>query len=110
MEVFYYESASGRSPVEEFVQGLPEHTRESFFESLRRLENNEVLSMPISKNLSSAHRGLHELRLKDTQGIYRIFYYIKVKDAIYLLHGFKKKTQKTPLKEFKIALKRLKEL
>jgi len=39
----------------------------------------------------------------------RIFY-TKVKDSYYLLHVFKKKTQKTPSKELKIAIDRAKEI
>ena len=39
--------------------------------------------MPISRNLSSIHRGLHELRLKDRSGVYRFFYFIKKADGLY---------------------------
>ena len=110
MDVLYYQKTSGRSPVEEFVRSLSEVAQEQFFEAVTRLENNEKLVEPISKNLTNVRKGLHELRIKDRHGIYRVFYYIKVKDAIYMLHAFKKKTQRTPQKELKLALKRLKEI
>lgn len=79
-------------------------------DALALLAAGELLSMPQSKSLANVHRGLHELRFSDSSGTYRVIYYIKVSDAIYLLHGFKKKTQKTPQKELKVALKRLKEV
>ena len=55
--------------------------------------------MSLSRNLSSIHKGLHELRFKDRTGAYRIFYFIKKADGIYFVHAFKKKTQELPQKE-----------
>ncbi len=69
-----------------------------------------MLSMPISRNLSGVHHGLHELRLKDRSGQIRVFYFIKKSDAIYLLHAFKKKTQELPKKEVDLAIKRIREV
>lgn len=66
--------------------------------------------MPLSRNLSGIHLGLHELRLKDRAGQVRIFYFIKRGDAIYLLHAFNKKTQELPRKEIDLVLKRIKEI
>ena len=66
--------------------------------------------MPLSRNLSSIHHGLHELRLKDRAGQIRIFYYLKRDDAIYMLHAFRKKTQELPRREIDVALRRLKEI
>jgi|SRR3989338_850455 len=52
------------------------------------------LGMPISRPLPSIAKGLHELRLSGRQGEYRVFYVIKVGDAIYVLHATEKKKQK----------------
>ena len=54
--------------------------------------------------------GVHELRVKDRTGAYRVFYYTKMGDAILVFHLFKKKTQTTPKREMGLALKRLKEM
>ena len=54
--------------------------------------------------------GVHELRIKDRAGQYRVFYYTKVSDAILVFHMFKKKTQRTPDKELEKAQTRLKEM
>lgn len=109
MKVKYHQTAS-RSPVREFVNSLPFDIQKQFYDAVTRLSDGEMLQMPLSRSLASIHRGLHELRLKDASGIYRVFYFIKVKDAIYLLHGFKKKTQHIPLKELELVVKRIKEL
>ena len=76
---------------------------------LDSLSKGATLSMPVSRNMIG-HPGLKELRLKDSRGIVRVFYYIVKGDAIYLLHLFRKKTQKTPPKEIELALKRLKSM
>ncbi len=46
----------------------------------------------------------------DRSGQFRVIYYIKVSDAIYLVHAFKKKTQQTEQKDIKVALQRIKRL
>lgn len=54
--------------------------------------------------------GLFEIRAKGEEGIGRVFFCALVGRRIVILHGFIKKTQKTPPKELKIARKRLKEM
>ena len=55
-------------------------------------------------------RGLFELRLKAAEGIARVFSCTVVERRIVMLHQFIKKSEKTPRKEFEIALKRMKEV
>lgn len=71
--------------------------------------------MEYGANLGQPHTeafgdGLFELRLKGAEGIARVFYCTLVGRKIVMLHCFVKKTQKTPLKERKIAEKRMKEI
>ncbi len=54
--------------------------------------------------------GLFELRLKGAEGIARVFYCALIGKRIVMLHSFVKKTQKTPPKELKLALSRMKEI
>jgi phage-related protein len=110
MKVKFYLKGSGRSPVEEFVQELSAELQGEFFDAISLLASGEVLTMPLSRNLSSIHAGLHELRLKDRAGQVRVFYFVKRGDAIYLLHAFRKKTQELPKKETDLILKRIKEI
>lgn len=65
------------------------------------------LSMPISRPLSSIGKGLHELRLSGRAGEYRVFYVIRVGDAIYVLHATTKKTQKTDRRTVELLKTRL---
>ena len=54
--------------------------------------------------------GLFGLRVQGKEGIARVFYCTLTGKRIVILHGFVKKTQKTPQKELKIAQRRLKEI
>lgn len=58
---------------------------------------------PLSKSLGN---GLFELRVKSA----RIFYCFKPGGVIVLLHGFSKKSQKTPQRELQIATTRMEEV
>ena len=93
MNVRYYKTASGRCPLLEFLETLSADIRTQFADAVELLSDGQPISMPHSRPLPNIRRGLHELRLKDRNGIYRVFYYIKINEAIYMLHGFKKKTQ-----------------
>jgi len=110
VKVRYYLKASGRNPVEEFLNDCSLELRSDFVDALNLLAAGEKLSMPLSRNLASIHQGLHELRLKDRSGQVRVFYFIKKNDAIYLLHAFKKRTQELPKNEIETVLKRIKEV
>ena len=68
------------------------------------------LTMPLSRSMSSVAAGVNELRMRDRAGIYRVFYYTKLADAVLIFHAFAKKTQKTPPQEIVLAQERLKEL
>ena len=43
-------------------------------------------------------KGVWEIRITDEAGQFRVIYIAKLKDAVYVLHCFQKKTQKLPLK------------
>ena len=49
---------------------------------------------------------LYEIRVEQSTNIYRIFYFAYTRRRFILLHGFQKKTQKTPEKEINLAQKR----
>jgi phage-related protein len=55
-------------------------------------------------------KGVWELRITDEAGQFRVIYIAKLKDAVYVLHCFQKKTQKTAQKDLDISQKRLCEL
>ena len=57
----------------------------------------------------SLKESLWEIKIKTPSGGNRFLYFMTDKEKMVILHAFKKKSQKTPLKEMNIALKRLKE-
>jgi phage-related protein len=92
------------------IQEFPISVREQLSDYLELLTIGEVLLPPASKSLSSIAKGLHELRMKDASGQYRVIYLMRSRDAIYLLHGFKKKTQHIELRVRKTIDERLKQI
>lgn len=74
---------------------------EVYFQILR-LEGK--LDFPHAKKIT---RDLFEIRIK-LQGEYRCFYAYIGKLDIVILHFFRKKTQKTPIKNLELAQRRLK--
>ncbi len=110
MRLRFYEAANGRSPIDEFLKELPQATRQEVLDALSLLEQGKTLSFPLSRNLSSIKPGLHELRFRDRAGQFRVIYFIRQSEAIYLLHAFRKKTQELPRKEQELILKRIREL
>ena len=55
-------------------------------------------------------QGVRELRIRDMAGAFRIIYVAKFADAIYVLHCFQKKTQKTSKVDLDLAEKRYRDL
>ena len=60
--------------------------------------------------MSSVGAGAGEIRIKDEAGIYRVIYVAKFENAVYVLHAFKKKTQKTRKADIALAKERYKAL
>lgn len=92
------------------IEDFPDEIREDLADLVARLDAGLMLSMPISRPMPSIGKGVHELRLKDRSGIYRVIYVLLGQADIWLLHGFKKKTQETPSQNIDLAKKRLREL
>lgn len=105
-KVLFFQTARGDSPVEDFIKEQDEATYAKVLQSIKLLANNgPFLKPPYIKKLQGK---LYELRISGKVAI-RIFYTI-IKNEYYLLHAFKKKTQKTPAKELKIAIDRISKL
>ena len=66
--------------------------------------------MPLSRPMASIGRGVHELRLKDRSGQYRVVYALVLRGSVHVLHAFKKTTQATPQRNIAVAKRRLREV
>ncbi len=62
------------------------------------------------KPMSSVGAGAHEIRYRDANGAFRVIYVAKFADAIYVLHAFQKKTQRTPQPDVDLAASRYRKL
>jgi phage-related protein len=62
------------------------------------------------KPMPSIGKGVEEVRVLDLSGTYRVIYFAKRADAVYVLHAFHKKTQRTPKKDLEIAKRRFGQL
>ena len=91
------------------ILSFPDNIREDLADALARLDAGLSLSMPLSRPMSIIGTGVHELRLKDRSGNYRVFYVLPGGGGVYVLHAFKKKTQATPKPTIELVRKRLKE-
>lgn len=105
-KVVFFESRRGEKPVEKsfYKQQLKAQGKILHLFELLRAYGSQ-LGMPHTKQLGL---GIYELRVRGKEEL-RILYGFKQK-TIYLLHAFKKQTQKTPRKEIEIAQKRLTEV
>jgi len=54
--------------------------------------------------------GVREIRVRDEAGAFRVLYVAKFLEAVYVLHCFQKKTQKTAARDIELGQKRLKTL
>lgn len=62
------------------------------------------------KPMASVGPGVREIRIKCKDGAFRVFYVVNRPEAIYVLHAFKKTTQKTEKRDIDLAKARLKSL
>ncbi|WP_413578790.1 type II toxin-antitoxin system RelE/ParE family toxin [Bdellovibrio sp. HCB290] len=89
---------------------FPVEIREDLADALARLDQGMKLSMPLSRPMPSIGSGVHELRLKDRSGNYRVIYVFVGNGVIAMLHAFVKKSQATPRQNLELAKRRLKEI
>ena len=63
-----------------------------------------------SKPMKTIGAGVVELRIWDEAGTFRVVYVAKFEDALYVLHCFQKKTEKTGKRDIELARQRFTEL
>jgi len=91
------------------IEALPLEVRGDLADALARLDQGLTLSMPLSRPMPSIGRGVHELRLRDRSGAYRVVYALVIRGIIHVLHVFKKTSRATPTRNLDVARRRLKE-
>jgi phage-related protein len=99
----FYMTATGQKPVRAWLLELPKEDRRIVGKDIQKIEFGWPIGMPYCRALG---HGLWEVR-SDLSGnrIGRVIFSL-VGGEMVLLHGFEKKTQKTPPHDFELALKR----
>lgn len=92
------------------VRAFPVEVKKEIGVLLLTLQRGTLLGMPQSRKIQALHPSAFELRIKDANGIYRVFYAFFDGDKILVPHAFAKKTQKTPQKEMEKAKQRLRRM
>jgi len=93
--VVFFRLDSGREPVREWLKELGRDTKKSIGEDIKTLQYSWPIAMPLARKLDV---NLWEIRSNIKDGIVRIIFTV-YEGNIVLLHGFIKKSQKTPDKE-----------
>ena len=101
--IYFFVDEHGRSPVEDAMQDLTEKEQMKVRAYIKILkEYGHTLRRPIADYLKE---GIYELRPQ----AHRVFYFFFLKDSAVLLHMIRKSSDKIPLSDINLCLKRKKE-
>ncbi len=90
------------------LRAFPDQAKKEAGYQLDRVQHGEKAED--WKPMSTIGAGVEEIRVRDAVGIFRVIYVAKFADAIYVLHCFQKKTQKTSKADLDLAEKRYRDL
>lgn len=62
------------------------------------------------KPMNIVGSGVREIRIRDQAGVFRVLYVAKMGEAVYVLHCFQKKTEKTSQADVDLAATRYRDL
>jgi len=105
----FFLSNTGKMPVRDWLLSLSAADRKAIGDNIRTAEFGWPIGMPLCRALKG-HKGLWEIRTNLPDGRIGRVFFCAHDGAMVLLHGFIKKTQKTPPKELDTALRRMKGL
>jgi phage-related protein len=107
LPLFFWRSALGHEPVRSWLRELPPADRHKIGDDLREVQFAWPVGMPLVRPLG---QGLWEARSSLPSGrIARVLFAFDG-DAMFLLHGFIKKTPQTPAADLTMARRRMKDL
>ena len=106
LQVFFYRTSGGTEPVREWLKALPTEERKIIGDDLKTAQFGWPLGMPLIRKLEA---DLWEVRSRLPHRIARVIFTVEDSKMV-LLHGFIKKSQKTPVEDLQLARQRLKAL
>ena len=104
LSVAFYKETNGNEPVRKWLKSLAKDIRFIIGADIKKVQFRWPLGMPLVRNLGD---GLWEVRSTIPNGIARVIFLV-MKSKMVLLHGFIKKTEKTPTQDLQIANTRAK--
>ena len=104
LAVVFFRTRAGNEPVREWLKELPKEDCKTVGADILTVQYAWPLGKPLVDNLSD---GIWEVRSRLGNRIARTLF-IEVDQEIVLLHGFIKKSQKTPQEDLDLAKKRQK--
>jgi phage-related protein len=107
-EIQFYRTIAGSCPIEDFFDKLSDKQVEKVLWVLRIIRDVDFIPKEYFKKLINTD-DIWEIRVKFGNNIFRILGFFYQNKIIILTNGFIKKSQKTPMKEIKIAQDRKKE-
>ena len=99
---------SGRCPVEEFLDSLNLKQAQKVTWVLQLVEELDLVPVQYFKKLVGSE-DIWEVRVQVGNNIYGILGFLDGAELVVLNHAFQKKTQKTPIKEIRVAESRKRE-
>jgi phage-related protein len=106
LKVVFYRSERGNEPVREWLKSLPPEEKRIIGEDIKTVQFGWPLGMPVVRKMEP---GLWEVRSRLPGRIARVLFTVKG-GMMVLLHGFIKKSDKTPLDDLALARQRLAQL
>ena len=106
LPIAFYRTSGNDEPVRAWLLSLPTEVRKEIGGDIRNVQDGWPLGKPYVDGFGD---GLYEVRTSHRGQQYQVFFII-VEETMVLLHGFQKKTQKTPAAEIKLARRRQKEV
>jgi phage-related protein len=104
--VMFYRTVGGAEVVRDWLRGLDERDRHALGLDLMRVQFRWPVGMPLCRPMGE---GLWEVRTNLAEGrIARVLFCV-VEGCIVVVHGFIKKSRKTPTDDLALARKRKKE-
>ncbi len=102
LDVVFYRTESGKEPVREWLTGLSRQDKRIIGGDIKTVQYGWPLGMPVVRKMEP---GLWELRCRLDRRIARILFTLQDRQLV-LLHGFIKKSQKTPQADLQLARQR----
>jgi phage-related protein len=103
LKVAFFKTLNGKEPVRDWLLSLTDAQKKAIGIEIKVVQYGWPLGMPVVRKMTPH---LWEVRINISTGIARVLFTVD-DNLMILLHGFIKKSQKTPDNELKTAKKRL---